>query len=74
VVEISIDNQVWEEVDRRENNSSLKGRNLTQLFDVSRIKECRLVRIRQIGKNHASSSAYSDCLVISGFEVFGDFH
>jgi hypothetical protein len=70
VIEISNDGSNWEEVDRRENDSSLKGRNLTQLFKVSRSLECRLVRLRQIGNNHYSSP--NDYLVISGFEIFGN--
>jgi hypothetical protein len=71
VIEISKDGSHWEEVDRRENDSSLKGRNVTQLFKVSRFEECRLVRLRQIGKNHCSNSSSGDYLVISGFEIFG---
>jgi hypothetical protein len=70
MIEISKDDSTWEEVDRRENDSSLKGQNLTQLFKVSRPMECRMVRLRQIGKNHYSS--LSDYLVISGFEIFGN--
>jgi hypothetical protein len=69
VIEILNEGSNWEEVDRRENDSSLKGRNQTQLFKVSRLVECRLVRLRQVGKNHYSSS--DDRLVISGFEIFG---
>jgi hypothetical protein len=70
VIEISKDCSVWEEIDRRENDSSLNGRNLTHLFKVSRPTECRLIRLRQIGKNHYSSP--DDRLVISGFEIFGE--
>jgi hypothetical protein len=72
VTEISKDYSNWEEIDRRENDSSLKGRNQTRLFKVSRPAECRLIRLRQIGKNHFSSSSCNECLVISGFEVFGE--
>jgi hypothetical protein len=70
VIEISKDDSTWEEVDRRENDSSLKGQNLTQLFRISRPMECRMVRLRQIGKNHYSSP--NDYLRISGVEIFGN--
>jgi hypothetical protein len=70
VIETSVNGSAWTEVDRRENDSSLKGQNLTQLFKVSRIDECRFVRIRQIGKNHYSTP--NDYLVISSFEIFGE--
>jgi hypothetical protein len=70
VIETSIEGSAWVEVDRRENDVSLKGRNLTRLFEVSRKEECRFVRLRQIGTNHCSSS--DDRLVISGFELFGE--
>jgi hypothetical protein len=69
VIEISKDDSTWEEVDRRANDSSLKGQNLTQLFKVSRSAECRMVRLRQNGKNHYSSP--NDYLLSSGFEIFG---
>jgi hypothetical protein len=69
VIETSIEGSAWVEVDRRENDVSLKGQNLTRLFEVSRKEECRFVRLRQIGHNHYSSS--DDRLVLSGFELFG---
>jgi hypothetical protein len=69
VIETSIEGSAWIEVDRRENDVSLKGQNLTRLFEVSREEECRFVRPRQIGHNHYSSS--DDRLVLSGFELFG---
>jgi hypothetical protein len=69
VIEISKDASKWDEADRRENDSSLKSRNLTQFFKVSRLLEFRLARLRQVGKNHSSS--LDDRLLISGFEIFG---
>jgi hypothetical protein len=69
VIEVSDNGSNWDEVDRRENNSSLKGRNLTNLFQISRTAECRFIRLRQIGKTHDPNP--EDCLIISGFEIFG---
>jgi hypothetical protein len=71
VIETSIDESTWIEIDRYENDISLKGGNLTGLFKVSRIEECRFVRFRQIGKTHYSSP--TDYLVFSGLEIFGYF-
>jgi hypothetical protein len=45
VIEISKDDSTWEEVDRRENDSSLTGPNLAQLFKVSRSAECLFARL-----------------------------
>jgi hypothetical protein len=69
VIEISNDGLNWEEIDRREKDSSLNGRNLTRLFKVSKSIECRMFRIRQIGRTH--NSCTNHYLVISGFELFG---
>jgi hypothetical protein len=70
VVEGSSDGETWSELDRREDDASLKGGNLTQVFEVrSPGLECRLVRLRQIGPNHFLELDYR--LVVSGFELFG---
>jgi hypothetical protein len=70
VIESSIDGDHWIEVDRREDDSSLNGRNLTQLFKVcGESVQSRFVRLRQIGRNHSSTLDHK--MVISGFELFG---
>lgn len=52
VIEISNDGNEWEEIDKRENESSLNGSNFIKTFAVQHIKSfCRFVKLRQTGKN-----------------------
>jgi hypothetical protein len=71
VIETSMDGSAWSIVDSRINNADLNGKNVTVHFNIdeSRHERCRFVRLRQTGLNHVGS--YS--LVLSSFEVFGDF-
>jgi hypothetical protein len=73
VIEGSVDDVTWIEVDRRDNNDRLKGRNATHCFEVQSRSDdfrlVRLVRLRQTGPNHYSSPDHR--MVISGFELFG---
>jgi hypothetical protein len=57
---------VWGEIDRREKDSLLTHRYLTQICKVSQTRECRLIKLGQMGKNHYSSSSGNHCLLISG--------
>jgi hypothetical protein len=57
----------WLELDRREKNDSLKGKNVTVTFPVSQSVEVYEIRLRQTGRNHH----WKHCLVVSSFEVFG---
>jgi hypothetical protein len=57
----------WLELDRREKDDSLKGKNVTGTFPVSRAAEIYEIRLRQTGRNHGGK----DCLVVSSFEIFG---
>jgi len=66
-VEGSRDGETWVEIDRREDNGELNGYKFTATFSVSKICECRMVRIANIGKNWVGS----DALEISAFEIFG---
>ena len=69
VIEASNDGVTWKSIDGRENNSDLNERYRAASFEIARIGEpSRMVRIRQIGKNHANN----DILEVSGFDVFGD--
>jgi hypothetical protein len=70
VIEGSIDDVDWVEVDRHEQDLRLNFSNPVELFAVKcRSEEFRLVRLRQTGPNrHSSPSNY---LVVSGFELFG---
>jgi hypothetical protein len=67
LVEVSMDGQQWTEIDRRENNSELNGRDITRTFNVSRSAPGRLIRLVNIGRNHQGS----DTLLISSWEIFG---
>jgi hypothetical protein len=69
VLEGSVDNNQWEEVDRRDNNSDLNARSITRLFAVNHSSEYRSLRFRQTGPNHYGENY----LVISGFDIFGSF-
>jgi hypothetical protein len=66
-VEGSRDGETWVEIDRREDNGELNGYKFTATFSVSKICECRMVRIANIGTNWVGS----DALEISAFEIFG---
>jgi hypothetical protein len=66
-VEISSNGQDWIEIDVRENNCELNDGESTKTFEITRSQECRLIRLINIGRNHAGS----DALVISAFEIFG---
>jgi hypothetical protein len=67
VVEGSDDGNGWRELDRRTNNSELNGANFIRTFSVSKPERCRLIRLRQTGKNHAGN----DHLLFNSFELFG---
>jgi hypothetical protein len=67
VVEGSGDGIVWIPLDIRENNNDLNDRDVVRSFPVARSVRCKLIRLRQTGKNHGGN----DYLVISSFELFG---
>jgi hypothetical protein len=69
VLEGSVANNQWEEVDRRANNSNLNASNSTRLFVVNHSSEYRSLRFRQTAPNHHGANY----LVISGFDVVGSF-
>ena len=70
VLEVSNDGCSWQPVDRRRNNSDLKGRGfVTHNFSINPVpgEGFRFVRLHITGKNHGGS----DCLDLTSFEVFG---
>jgi hypothetical protein len=67
VVEGSIDSSRWIELDRRTNNEDLNGDQAIGSFSVSKSAQCRFIRLRQTGTNHANN----DILHIRHFELFG---
>jgi hypothetical protein len=48
-------------VDHRENNKQLNGGRFTDTFAVAGGRDCRFIRLVNIGKNHGGD----DCLAIS---------
>jgi hypothetical protein len=67
VIEGSGDGESWMELDRREENNELSGRNLIKTFAISKVETIRLIRLRQIGKNHYNN----DHLMFAAWELFG---
>jgi hypothetical protein len=67
VIEGSIDGSNWIEIDRRDNNNELNGKNLSRQFTISHPDDFQMIRLRQTGKNHAEN----DYLTFSAFEIFG---
>ena len=60
LVEVSKDNNKWEEIDRHENDSSLKGQRIVFTFKVQHPKEDfhRFIRLRQTSKGWNASDNY----------------
>jgi hypothetical protein len=58
----------WEELDRREGLSDLNGKGLSAMFVVQKPKNAQLVRILQIGPNHAGDHY----LILTNVEFYGD--
>jgi hypothetical protein len=67
VIEGSIGRSSWTELDRRTNAHDLNGLSLIRSFSISKLIECRFIRLRQTGKNHKNS----DVLAFYHFELFG---
>jgi hypothetical protein len=67
VIEGSIDGSNWVEIDRRDNNNELNGKNISRQFAISHPDEFQMIRLRQTGKNHAGH----DYLIFCAFEIFG---
>ncbi|KAK8839050.1 hypothetical protein M9Y10_032516 [Tritrichomonas musculus] len=68
VVEVSNDNQKWDEIDKRENNSTLNGLNFVGTFDTKENKSFyRFVRLRQTGTNWYGNY----CTLIVSIEFYG---
>jgi hypothetical protein len=60
---------VWELLDSREDAPDLNGRSRVQTFAIPGVPlECRMIRIRQTGKNHHGDHY----LIICNVEFFGD--
>jgi hypothetical protein len=69
VLEGSIDNSNWKELDRHEGDPVMNSNHPIRAFTVPVFQEVdyRFIRLRQTGKNTAGN----DHLIVTGFEVFG---
>lgn len=62
VIEISNDGNIWEEIDRHEDDSSLNGSDVIKTFSTKKSKFTRFVKLRQTGRNwcdNYSTNIYS---------------
>jgi hypothetical protein len=69
VIEGSLDDVTWTELDRREANTEIHSDHLIGSFSISISNDTpyRFIRLRQTGKN----AERNDYLVVYGFELFG---
>jgi hypothetical protein len=67
VIEGSTDGTSWVEIDRHENNTDLNSTLAVKTFTISKVSTFQMIRLRQIGVNHASVN----CLCFTAFEIFG---
>jgi hypothetical protein len=66
-LETSMGGENWKQIDRRENDGSLNGKDITKIFPTDGATICQFIRLSNIGRNHFGT----DCLLISGLEIFG---
>jgi hypothetical protein len=67
LVETSADGVDWQKVAREENNKQLNNSFKISGFAVASGRECRFIRLVDIGRNHGGN----DCLHVSAWEIFG---
>jgi hypothetical protein len=68
-VETSTDGESWREIANEEDNQQLKGGLFIVTFDAVNGRECRYVRLVNIGRNHGGN----DDICIAVWEIFGRF-
>jgi hypothetical protein len=66
-LEGSQDGKSWVELDRRENNATLKSQDAIATFSISESIEVRMLRLHQLNKNSNGFKA----LFVSAIEIFG---
>jgi hypothetical protein len=66
-LESSVDGQLWQEIDRQENNIALNAQGAIATFPISRTSEVQMIHLRQLGRN-SSNAQY---LMVSAIELFG---
>jgi hypothetical protein len=67
VVECTARGNDWIEIDRRENDQQLNVPEAIVEFDVQKVVEARMVRIRQTGLNWQGNNHF----LFRGFELYG---
>jgi hypothetical protein len=67
LVETSPDGDNWRKVAREKGNKQLNGSLFIGTFRVAGRRECRFIRLVNIGKNHRRT----ECICISVWEIFG---
>jgi hypothetical protein len=67
VIETSTDGQSWTVIDKRNDETCLNGRALTQHFAVRSSRPCRFIQLRQLGGSHMNCQY----LAFSALEFFG---
>jgi hypothetical protein len=67
VIESSVDGEDWKEIDRKTDTWDFREGWMTASFAVSKLAECRFIRLTQTGENHDGD----DKLEICAFEFFG---
>jgi hypothetical protein len=67
IVEGSNDGENWSEIDRHEENNDLNGKGKVMTWRVQNPMRARMIRLRQIGKNHKGT----DDIQLAGIEFFG---
>jgi hypothetical protein len=67
VIEGSTDGTSWVEIDCHENNTDLNSALAVKTFTISKVATFQMIRLRQIGLNHANNNY----LYFTAFEIFG---
>jgi len=67
VLEGSNDGNMWQQIDKRENNCDLNGRNRIGWWKVEDSDPYNMIKLKQTGRNHAGTNT----LMVSNIEFFG---
>jgi hypothetical protein len=67
LVEAPADGKKWRAVAREKNSTQLNNSRFAGGFTIAAPRECRFIRLVNIGRNHHRD----DCLSISVWEIFG---
>jgi hypothetical protein len=62
-----VDGKSWTQIDSKEGNDELNARQQTRTYAVAGGRECRFIRLANIGRNHNGC----DALCVDAWEIFG---